>query len=74
MLRRVVQAALIGFVRFYKRFISPLLPDSCRYYPTCSSYAVEALEKHGPFKGLRLSLWRVVRCNPFSKGGYDPVP
>lgn len=61
-------------IRGYKRFISPLLPPSCRFYPTCSDYAYEAIEKHGVIKGGRLAVWRVLRCNPFGKGGIDPVP
>lgn len=58
---------------WYKRYLSPLLPQSCRFEPTCSEYAREALRKYGLWKGLLLSLWRVLRCNPYSRGGYDPV-
>lgn len=65
---------LISFLRFYKSSISPLLPNACKYTPTCSEYAMEAIEKHGIIKGCALSAWRLLRCNPFSKGGYDPVP
>lgn len=65
---------ILGFIRFYRRHISPHLPPMCRYYPTCSCYAVEAVETHGAFKGTLLALWRILRCNPFSVGGYDPVP
>ena len=65
---------LILLIRFYRRVISPLKPPSCRFSPTCSQYAVEALRKHGLIKGLFLSAWRVLRCNPFSAGGSDPVP
>jgi putative membrane protein insertion efficiency factor len=61
-------------IRFYKRFISPLLPPACRFHPTCSVYAMEALQKHGAFRGLRLTLWRLLRCQPFHPGGFDPVP
>ncbi len=62
-------------VKFYRRFLSPLKGNvHCRYIPTCSQYALEALEKHGAFKGTLLAVWRILRCNPFSKGGYDPVP
>lgn len=61
-------------IRFYKRFLSPLLPPACRFHPTCSVYAMEALQKHGAFRGLRLTLWRLVRCQPFHPGGFDPVP
>ena len=65
---------LIAIVRGYKKYISPLLPPSCRFTPTCSEYAMEALQKHGAWKGSLLAIWRVLRCNPFCKGGYDPVP
>ena len=61
-------------IKFYRRFISPLKPPCCRFYPTCSEYALEAFEKRGFFVGLILTVWRVLRCNPFGKGGYDPVP
>ena len=65
---------LLRCIRFYRRAISPLFPPRCRYIPTCSQYALEAVEKYGAFKGGLLALWRIIRCNPFSKGGYDPVP
>ena len=65
---------LILFVRAYQVGISPLLPASCRYYPSCSMYAVEALEKHGAARGAWLAARRVLRCHPFRAGGYDPVP
>lgn len=65
---------LIFLVRIYKWVISPLLPNSCRFYPTCSDYTIEALHKHGAILGLWLGLKRILRCNPFNKGGYDPVP
>jgi putative membrane protein insertion efficiency factor len=58
----------------YKYIISPILPNACRYTPTCSTYAVEALKKHGPFKGLYLSVKRIISCNPWGGHGYDPVP
>ncbi len=61
-------------IKFYKIFISPLFLTSCRYHPTCSQYAVEAIEKHGIFKGSLLATWRILRCNPFSRGGIDNVP
>ncbi|MBQ5747067.1 MAG: membrane protein insertion efficiency factor YidD [Clostridia bacterium] len=64
----------IFLVKLYRKFISPLFPPCCRFTPTCSQYAIEAFEKHGAFKGLFLTLWRILRCNPFCKGGYDPVP
>jgi len=69
----MVKRALVSTLRFYKRFVSPGLPRSCKYYPSCSEYAIDALEAHGAVKGLLLAVWRVLRCNPFAKGGYDPV-
>lgn len=66
--------AAIRLIRFYKRQISPAMPPACRFIPTCSEYAIEAIERFGFFRGGALSLWRIVRCNPFCKGGYDPVP
>jgi len=57
----------------YQRYISPMLRPCCRFVPTCSEYAVGAIEKYGAGKGLLLAIWRILRCNPFSKGGYDPV-
>ena len=66
---------LIFLIKIYQKYISPLKGVStCKYTPTCSTYAIEAFEKYGFFKGLFLSCWRIIRCNPFSKGGYDPVP
>lgn len=65
---------LILPIRAYRRLISPLLPPSCRFTPTCSQYAIEALRKHGPVKGLVLTAWRILRCNPWGGSGYDPVP
>lgn len=65
---------LILLIRFYQKHISPLSPPSCKYYPTCSNYAIQAIERFGPLKGLFLAIYRILRCNPFSKGGYDPVP
>lgn len=69
-----MKRVLIAILRFYKRRISPLLPNACIYTPTCSEYAMEAIEKHGVFKGTWLAIKRVLRCNPFHEGGYDPVP
>ncbi|MDO5672776.1 MAG: membrane protein insertion efficiency factor YidD [Actinomycetaceae bacterium] len=63
-----------GIIRVYQRFISPLFPPSCKYYPSCSSYGLRAFEVHGFFKGLVLSAWRILRCNPMSDGGVDHVP
>ena len=68
------QRALLSLIRFYKRNISPGTTPSCRFSPTCSEYATEAIEKYGALKGGVLSLWRILRCNPLSKGGYDPIP
>ena len=65
---------LILFVRIYRRFISPLTPPSCRFTPTCSQYAIEALQKYGPLKGSWLALRRLLRCHPWGGSGYDPVP
>ena len=64
----------IFFIRIYQKVISPLIGPRCRYYPTCSNYSIQAFKKHGFFKGLILSIWRILRCNPFSKGGIDHVP
>lgn len=68
--RRVV----IGLIRFYQKAISPYLPPSCRFYPTCSEYTLLAVRKYGALKGSWLGLKRLLRCQPFAKGGYDPVP
>jgi putative membrane protein insertion efficiency factor len=65
---------MIWLVRLYRKFISPLKPPCCRFTPTCSAYAIEAFQKRGFFAGLILTTWRILRCNPFAKGGYDPVP
>ena len=69
-----MKRVLIALVKFYRRNISPLRPPCCRYIPTCSQYALEALEKYGAMKGSWLALRRILRCHPFHKGGYDPVP
>lgn len=65
---------LLAAIRFYKRHISPHLPPMCKYYPTCSCYAIEAIEIHGALKGSVLAALRILRCNPLFPGGYDPVP
>ena len=71
----MIKKILIGFVRFYQHHISGHKGySSCKYYPTCSNYAIQAIEIHGPIKGIALAAYRILRCNPFSKGGYDPVP
>jgi len=64
---------LIVIIALYKKYISPILPPSCRFHPTCSEYAMQAIEKYGVFKGGLKSIWRVLRCNPWNKGGFDPV-
>ncbi|MCD2256445.1 membrane protein insertion efficiency factor YidD [Lactobacillus sp. CC-MHH1034] len=69
-----MRSIAITFVHFYQRFISPLLPPSCRYYPTCSNYMVTALKKFGFIKGTIMGIARILRCNPFVHGGVDPVP
>ena len=72
-LSSLIKNVIIIFIRFYKLFISPLFPDVCRYYPSCSSYALEALKKYGVLKGGMLALKRVFKCSPFYPGGYDPL-
>jgi len=67
-----MQLALL-ILRTYKRWISPLLPSSCRFHPTCSEYMMEAIEKHGVWRGVGRGLWRIARCHPFHHGGFDPV-
>jgi putative membrane protein insertion efficiency factor len=69
-----MKALLIGMVQLYKIYVSPFLPSACRFEPTCSQYAMEALEKHGSIRGTGLAIYRVLRCQPLCKGGYDPVP
>lgn len=73
-MKRLLAKLLIWLVRGYQLAISPLLPPSCRFHPSCSCYAIEALKRHGPFKGLWLALRRIGRCHPWHPGGYDPVP
>ena len=65
---------LIAMIRFYQKFLSPLKHTRCPYTPNCSQNGLEAIQKYGAFKGSLLACWRILRCNPFSKGGYDPVP
>ncbi len=64
---------LIFIIRIYKKILSPILPKSCRFYPSCSSYAIDAISKYGAFRGSMKAVYRILRCNPFNKGGYDPV-
>ncbi len=77
-LRQIAGAVLIAPIHFYRYFISPLLPPSCRFVPTCSQYAIEAIQVHGPVKGLYLTIRRLLRCHPITwlggSQGYDPVP
>lgn len=73
-LKKVASQPLIILVRFYQVCISPLKPPSCRFMPTCSEYALQALKKYGPFKGTYLAVRRILRCHPFGGSGYDPVP
>ncbi len=65
---------ILRMIRFYQRYISPMSPPSCRFYPTCSQYAIEAVEEHGAFKGSYLAIRRILKCHPLHKGGFDPVP
>ena len=69
-----MKKVLMRLIRMYQKHLSPLKSTRCPYYPTCSNYALHAIEKHGAAKGGLLAGWRLVRCNPFSHGGYDPVP
>jgi uncharacterized protein len=70
----VVRLVFLGLIRAYQLAISPLLPPSCRFHPSCSSYGYTSIVVHGSAKGLVLALWRLLRCNPWNKGGLDPVP
>ncbi len=65
---------LIGAIRLYRKTLSPLIGQQCRFEPSCSHYGEEAIEKHGALRGSLLTVWRILRCGPWSKGGYDPVP
>ncbi len=71
---KIISKALIALIRFYQKAISPLKGPTCRFYPTCSSYAIEAINKHGAFKGGILATKRILKCHPLHEGGYDPVP
>jgi hypothetical protein len=71
--REIIIKIVVFLIKGYKKFISPLFPPRCRFYPSCSSYAIQALEKYGIFKGGIKATYRILRCNPFNKGGYDPV-
>ncbi|MEV4705680.1 membrane protein insertion efficiency factor YidD [Nucisporomicrobium flavum] len=69
-LARLLSAAIVA----YRRYVSPALPARCRFYPSCSAYALEAVAKHGALRGTGLAIWRLLRCHPFHPGGFDPVP
>lgn len=70
----IMKKVLLLLIRFYQKCISPHTPPTCRFYPTCSAYAYEAIVKYGAFKGTYLAVRRLLKCHPFHKGGYDPVP
>lgn len=71
----LLKKLMLGLIRFYRKYLSQMKRyPTCKYYPTCSQYAIEAIEKYGAIKGGFLAIKRILRCNPFSKGGYDPVP
>jgi len=70
---RLFSFLLINLIAFYQKIISPVLPRSCRFYPTCSEYAIQAINKYGILKGMRKAIIRILKCNPFHPGGYDPV-
>lgn len=74
MLKKIWSHFFILLIRFYQICISPLFPATCRFQPTCSNYTLQAIKKHGPFKGVFLGIKRILRCHPFHEGGYDPVP
>jgi uncharacterized protein len=71
---RIPRAVIVAILRGYKWMLSPILPPACRYVPTCSEYAAEAVDRHGALRGSALAFWRLLRCHPFVRGGYDPVP
>jgi uncharacterized protein len=73
-MKKLLAKAFIGLIRLYQGMISPYLPPSCRYTPSCSSYGIEAIGKYGPFKGGWLTIKRIASCNPWGGSGYDPVP
>ena len=72
--KKIISVFLLFLIAIYQNVISPLKPPSCRFTPTCSEYSIQAIKKHGPFKGFVLSLKRILRCHPWGSSGYDPVP
>ena len=72
-MNRALRGAVVALLRAYKGAVSPLLPPACRYVPSCSEYAMEAVDRHGVVRGSWMAIWRVLRCHPFVKGGFDPV-
>ncbi|MBN1479853.1 membrane protein insertion efficiency factor YidD [candidate division KSB1 bacterium] len=72
-IEQILVNLFIVLIRIYQILLSPLFPDSCRFYPSCSTYAIQAMQKYGVFKGLFKAVYRILRCHPFSRGGYDPV-
>lgn len=72
-LSQILKNVLIGAIRLYQKYISPLKPPSCRFYPSCSQYALDAIKKYGSIKGTFMSVRRILKCHPFNPGGYDPV-
>lgn len=73
-LKNQINKGIIFLIRCYQKYISPMFPPTCRYYPTCSNYAIDAIKKHGIVKGIIIGIFRILRCNPFVKGGIDVVP
>jgi putative membrane protein insertion efficiency factor len=69
-----MKIVVLAALRAYKRYLSPMLPNACRFVPTCSEYAMEAVDRYGVFRGTGLALWRLLRCHPLAKAGHDPVP
>lgn len=69
----MIARAMVSAIKWYQKYISPNMKPHCRFYPTCSQYTIEAITKYGPIKGGLMGVWRILRCNPFCKGGYDPV-
>ncbi|ATP37792.1 MULTISPECIES: membrane protein insertion efficiency factor YidD [Ligilactobacillus] len=73
-LKNQINKGIIFLIRCYQKYISPMFPPTCRYYPTCSNYAIDAIKKHGVVKGIIMGIFRILRCNPFVEGGVDVVP